>query len=273
MRYLPILLLLFMLTACKNSKKQGTYDIVTGNWFVLYPQSGDDADQKQEDLYNKMQDSIVTLKGLKLITFHGNGDFEQLDSFPLKGRWGTKDKNVVFVNGAGKGFDNFKSTFLRYEDGNMLLSEILNSEGEKIAVTWHLKKIESGRVTELFDKDKNAWRKVPDHDETDMEMRERLSLMLRYYAVYFKLIADESSYFMPSRVMLPFSFYQHAIGMKTFDEKIKFVRLFHSTAQARIAYAMLDGAIERVKFDIPAKESYSEEYSLMLDMLADELKK
>jgi hypothetical protein len=272
MRYL-FCILLISLMACKSSpKKTSIYQTLSGNWLVLYL-SNDDVSDKKTDLYAKLQDSLVTGKGLKLVTFYADGYFAQLDSLPLKGRWSTKEDEIIYVNGAGKGFDHLKCVFKSYQDGNMLLTETIEAEGQQLDLQWHLLRIDNGDATTLFDKEANTWRNVPVREETEEEMRTRLHSMLKYYAAYFKLLSEESSYFMPSRIMLPMKFYQHAVGIKYYDENSRFVKLFYSPPQAKIAHAMLDGLIERVKFDFPEKKSYTEEYSLMLDQLADELVK
>jgi hypothetical protein len=272
MRYYLFLLLLFFY-CCQSSKQSDSLnDVIAGNWFIIYPDE-ENLDKEQEKIYGRIQDSLVTLKGLKLVSFMPNGDFVELDSLPKKGRWGIKENEVVYVAGAGKGFNDFKTTVSHFEKGDLQLTETVSADGRKMNITWHLKKLDKGEPATLFDADKNKWREKPNASESDTDVKKRLVAMLRYYAIYFKLIAKESSYFMPSRVMLPIGFYQHAISVKAFDAESKFVKLFYSLEQGRMAHTMLKGSVERVTFSFKEKNSYSEEYSLMLGELADDLEK
>lgn len=271
MRYLYFLFAVLFFSCASSSKKKSIHDQITGNWFVLYPDE-DLNNEKLEAIYARTQDSLVTLKGVKLISFYDNGTFMQWDSIPVKGRWGTVEEKIV-VNGAGKGFDNFKARFSGVEDGVLKLDELLLIEGEQLKLTWHLKKITGGKAADLFTEEKNSWRKVPVQDESIVQIKKRLSAMLSYYAVYFSLIAEESSYFMPIRVMLPLKFYQHAIGMKPYDDTHRFVSLFYSPEQAKQAYELLKEVVNGSDENYKQLKSYSEEYAIMLEKMAEDMVK
>lgn len=268
MRYV-ILFFLTLAIACNQADEHtDVQKALTGNWFVLYPEDVLVTDE-QEKVYAAIQDSLTGLKCLKLVSFSPNGEFSQLDSIDIKGRWGTKENENVLVYDGGRGFDNFKSTFTGLKDDILQLTEIVNSGGEKIKLIWHLKKIEDGYATQLFTPAMNEWRRKPLKPESDDELKKRLVQVLEYYSIYFQLIADESSYFIPGRVILPVNFYQHGIGLKKFDMESKFTSLFYSSEQAEMAYYILKGAFNRAKFDTPKElKSYSAEYALMLKELA-----
>jgi hypothetical protein len=265
MRYV-LLLLAFTAASC-GSKKKSLHDTVTGNWFVLYP---DDEllTEKQNKIYAEAQDSITGLKCLKLISFSANGEFSQLDSIQLKGKWGTRDDEQVVVNNAGKGFDNFKTVFDGFEDGVLRLTETVPIKNSKLQLVWHLKKIEEGEPARLFATENNTWRTKPTAKETDIQIKKRIAQMMNFYALYFELIAEESSYFMPGRVMLPFSFYQHGIGLKEFDAESRFTTLFYDKEQAKKAHLYLGVAIDNVDYKFKATKSYSAEYAEMLKAMA-----
>jgi hypothetical protein len=247
---------------------------MTGNWFVIYPEEKL-VNTEQSKIYTKIQDSLVTDKGVKLISCLDNGQFIQWDSTILRGKWGIIDENRVVVSGAGKGFQNFKAEFAPGENDKIKLTEFLNISGERIKITWHLKKIKGGKEAELFDPEKNNWRTKPTTAETEDAMKKRMSAMLYYYSVYFKLISDNSSYFMPVRVMAPLKFYQHAIGMKDFDSKHRFVSLFYSVEDATKAYELLKEVVNNSDYNFPDSDSnsFSLEYSYMLAHLAEEILK
>lgn len=273
MRYITAFLLIpFLFFSCKSADSDNPEDILPGNWFVLYPEE-ELQTRKQEEVYAATQDSLTDLKCLKLIRFSEKGTFNQQDSISITGTWNMKEANVIQVAGGGEGFDRFHTRFTSYKDGVLKLTELAEARGEKLKLVWHLLRIEKGGATALFDKEKNKWRIKAVKEESDNEIRERLIQMLEYYAVYFQLIADESSYFMPSRVILPFKFYQHGIGLKTFDRESKFAQLFYSTEQAQFAGFVLKGAIERASFDYKDNSSYSKEYVKMLEELAREVRK
>lgn len=265
--------LLFIIVAqfsCQSEKS--IHSKIEGDYFIVYPDE-DLKNERQRKIYAAIQDSIVTLKGVKLISFMEDGTFIQWDSTMLTGQWAIMDETMVVVNKAGKGFDNFKATIAGIEKDLLKLTEVINADGERIEVTWHLKKISSGKAKDLFKPGKNTWRQVPSREETDDEIKKRLSEMMTYYSGYFSLIAEESSYFMPIRVMLPVKFYQHAIGMKDFEEDHRFVSLFTSVAQAKKAYGFLKEVINGSDYNNLDMGSFSKEYSYMLEKLAVEIVK
>lgn len=274
MRYFLLLVVLFQFGCSSSSSDKG--DVrkqVTGDWFILYPDE-DLKNPAQEKLYARLQDSLVNLKGVKMVSFFENGTFIQWDSTVMKGKWGVAEEEVV-VSKAGTGFQNFKSTYSGYKDGVLKLTEFVNADGETLKLVWHLKKITGSKFAGLFGTENNQWRTAPGRAETDDELKQRLSKMLSYYSLYFKLISEESSYFMPMRIMLPVRFYQHAIGMKDFDEDHRFVSLFSSKEQAKKAFDYLKMTVNGTNFDLPEenKNSYSFEYAQMLEKMAEEVVK
>lgn len=270
----PILFLLILfLSGCTDAgNKDSVYDKMTGNWFILYPEENLN-NEEQRKIYAAIQDSLVNEKGLKAVTLLENGQFIQWDSTILYGKWGVIDEKQVVISGGGKGFTNFKTSFAAGKKDIALLTEHINTSGERIELVWHLKKITEGKAETLFLPEKNNWRIRPAAAETEAAMKKRLSEMLHYYAVYFKLISEESSYFMPMRVMLPLRFYQHAIGMREFDEHHRFVSMYASVEEAKKAYGILKETVNSSGNNYPdtKADSFSLEYSQMLEHLAEEI--
>lgn len=273
MRYLFLILVVVQLSCSSGGGKNSVRYEVIGDWFIIYPDENLDSEEERQ-LYARIQDSIVNTKGVKLVSFLENGTFIQWDSTGQKGKWATMDEDKIVVNRGGRGFENFKTTYSGKEDGQLLLTETITGDGETIELVWHLKKITGGKFARLFEPSANEWRKVPAQPETDAQLRQRLSEMLAYYADYFYLIAEKSSYFVPARVMLPLRFYQHAIGMNEMDEMHRFVSLFSSFEEAKRAYNLLKAVINSAKFDLPEDDSnsYSKEYAQMLEILAVDMK-
>lgn len=98
--------------------------------------------------------------------------------------------------------------------------------------------------------------------------------MLDYYSTYYFLVDRESSYFIPSRVMLPFRFYQHAIGLRPLTEKSSFMKLFYDSAQAAKAHLSLDIAMGKLRGRFPSDgESFIHEYASYMKLMAEEIRK
>ncbi|MBE2230793.1 MAG: hypothetical protein IAE96_09125 [Chitinophagaceae bacterium] len=268
MRYL-ILILLILITACNQPEEKSLVEQIRGNWIVLYPREAVKT-RKQEEIYTATQDSFTGIRCLKLLKFDENGGFRQLDSVLIKGQWSLKENDRLQVTNGGRGFEPFKARFDGYdEDGNLKLAEQAEVRGEKIPLIWYLKKIEGGEALSLFEREHNKWRYKAEKEETESAIRDRLVQMLRYYAVYFRYLSKESSYFIPGRIILPLNFYRHGIGLKNFNPESLFNALFFNEQQAEIAHYMLKGAISMAKFRLDTKgDSFTAEYAEMLDELA-----
>lgn len=265
MRYLiSSILLSCVFMACSTKSTDDPAEILPGNWFLLYPDD-DLKTREQEAVYAATQDSLTDPKCLKLLRFSEKGSFNQQDSIGITGTWKVKEGEVVQVFGGGNGFERFQTTFAGYEKDILKLTEMAEVRGQKLKLVWHLLRIDKGKETALFDEAKNKWRIRAVKEETEDEIRERVKQMLSYYSVYFDLIADRSTYFMPSRVILPIKFYQHGIGLKTFDPESKFANLFYNTEQAKFANYVLEGAMDKAKFDFKDNSSFSREYARMLE--------
>lgn len=273
MRYLFFILLLFFFSCKSLTDTEKFHQTLTGDWLVLYP------DHKlnkgnQRAAYAKIQDSIIGLKGLKLVTLSDNGVFQQTDAPGIKGKWGITTDNTAFIQNGGKGFENFSAKFNDYAKAELQLTEVLNVKGEKITLVWHLKKMEGDTVAALFGEKNNAWRRPPNQKESGESIKARLSAMLQYYAAYYSLIHKEASYFIPSRVILPFRFYQHAIGLKPFGGDPEFANLFFDIQQAQEAHHYLGRTMDRLAGKYPSSGSnYVEEYAAYMKLMASEVVK
>jgi hypothetical protein len=269
-----VFVLVLLIASCtgKIKKEKSLFETATGNWFVLYP---DDKllTSAQEKIYAEIQDSLTELKCLKLVSFSKDGVFNQLDSIKIKGRWGAKENEYLFINNGGHGFDDFRAAFSGYSNEVIRLTETVKVKGEKLKFIWHLFRIENGEANGLFDAGNNKWRQKPQEPEKEAEIKARVSQILNYYAMYFNLIADKSSYFIPGRIILPINLYQHAIGLKDFTTGSKFFSLFYSEEQARQAYDFLEKAIDEMKYGGTDTKSYAREYAGMLKAMVKVLER
>ena len=260
--------------SCQSSSPQKKiYESIAGDWLIVYP----DHQLKgrlQRELYAGMQDSIVALTGLKLIRMSMDGRFLQLDSFSRQGEWKLSLDNNIYIRHGGRGFDNFRAEFASYKNGTLRLVEQVKAGPESIRLVWNLKRIRKNDPgADLFSDDRNEWRKKPVQRETKAEIKKRLSAMLEYYADYFKLVTRNASYFSPSRVHLPFKYYQHAIGLRDLTERSAFHSFFFDSTQAREAYRLLEQGIYNRRKDFPSASDFVEEYALFMDKLAEDVKK
>ena len=104
-----VIIILF-LSSCTfwQTREQDPVKAIAGNWLILYPEHElTTADQRKA--YTKAQDSIVSLLGLKTISFLEGGAFFQSDSiFKPAGNWHFNPENKnLFIRNAGKGLDFF----------------------------------------------------------------------------------------------------------------------------------------------------------------------
>lgn len=264
---ISLIVFAFLLNACNEKNLADPQAVLPGNWFLLYPDE-DLQTREQEAVYAETQDSLTDAKCLKLLRFTEKGSFHQQDSIGITGNWKIKEQDVIQVFGGGEGFERFQTKFTGYDNDILKLTETVNTRGQKLELVWHLLRIEKGKEKALFDEAKNKWRIKAVKEESDAEVRERVKQMLVYYSVYFDLIADRSTYFMPSRIVLPLNFYQHGLGVKTFNPESKFARLFYSTEQAKFASYVLEGAMKKAKFNFKDNSSFSREYARMLEEMA-----
>ena len=273
-KYTIVLLLFFV--SCVNFS-ENNFDAkkeIVGNWLILYPQHilKNDAQRK---LYGKAQDSIVNQGGLKLVSFEKDGKFFQLDSlFRPHGSWVIVDSGSLKINSAGKGFEYFNGEVSGIINDTILIEELIELDNEKIKLVWHLKKIgQDNDAADLFQRSNNGWRQKPVKKEQAAEIKTRVRAMLEYYALYFKIVAVESIYFSRARVFLPFTYYQHGIGLTGFVTDHPFASYFYNESDAKIGYDILKSAFEKTKDEeFPSGENFVSEYSMYFERLANELK-
>lgn len=264
---------IFLFSGSCLSKKDHVFipkEEIKGNWLILYPQHILKTDQQRKK-YGKAQDSIVNIMGLKLVSFKSNGEFVQADSlFGGHGKWIINDTGSLKITSAGKGFENFAGTLTGIKNDTILIEELVSLEKEPIKLVWHLKKIfTGGDEGSLFKNEMNQWRKKSTRTETEAEIKNRVVSMLKYYSLYFKVISLESVYFSPARVLLPFLYYQHGVGLKQFNPLDHFTICFFNTANAKKGYEILKDGFEKTKDqDFPSGENYVIEYSKYFDLLA-----
>ncbi|GAA4728872.1 hypothetical protein [Flavisolibacter ginsenosidimutans] len=254
-------------SSCGTSEKDLAKSLA-GNWLILYPDHRLTT-AHQREVYAKYQDSILALYGLKLITLDANGSFKEIDSLEKPpGKWMISQDSLLKIREAGKGFNPFNTALTNLKDSELLLTQYLPLQNEKIKVVWHLKRLEEDSlVAKLFSSEANAWRKIPLSLQSIIAIKKRLAAMLNYYADYFDLVGKSSAYFAPGRVPLPFRYYQHGMGLKT-EMPVAFVNLFYNEAEAATAYNLLAQALNLYKDDFSWGENLVQEYSAFFRKLA-----
>jgi hypothetical protein len=266
-----LLILSFFLSACKTNPSTPTKpDTLTGNWLIISPDHRLKNDF-QKTTYGRMQDSIVGLKGLKLVRFNASDEFQQVDSsFGISGNWKLVDNQIIIQRG-GKGFEPMKASILDFVKDTLRMVETILLPGDSVQLVWYLKKIPAGSAANsLFSFQENQWRIKPKSPGTDETIRKKTAAILHFYAGYFELISIEAMYFSPKRVFLPLRYYQHGIGLKPLSDSKVFSALFYDLNDAQKAYAMLSAAI-RKEPSFPKGENYVIEYARYLRQLEKNL--
>lgn len=265
--------LLCIAASCKFSKsKPNMEEALTGNWIMLYP------DHQRNDpfltkVYARSQDSIVTLMGLKLISFKEKEVFQLMDSlYRHAGKWNVS-MNELQVTGGGRGWDLFNGRLIGFHNDTLQLVEYIPLEGDSIRIVWFMKKInDADKASSLFEEEHNRWRKPPVAKESRPMLRKKLREVLEYYSLYFEVISEESIYFIGGRTPLPFRYYQHGAGLVPLSEKEAFSNLFYNKEDATLAYDLLqDAYLKDRKKEFPKGNNYVIEYAKFLHRLAGRL--
>ncbi|MCG2617230.1 hypothetical protein LZZ85_23240 [Terrimonas sp. NA20] len=267
-----------MFSSCKNEEKKPEpakgATPVSGQWIIIYPKDILVSDD-QKVVYAAAQDSIVNLFGLKLISFGDDGRFVQADSSQAQpGTWLQKNNGEILIDHGGLGFDNFRGDLVGVDIKTMKISQDLKIEDQTIPVEWHLKRLNVDQAKALLGAKENWWRKKAPVPESDSAIKVRIRSMLEYYSAYFTLVSEESSYFSMERVMLPFNYYQHAVGLKSYKKTSPaFLNVFYNESDAQRAYKILEsGMIKRAKLkDYPSGKDYVIEYAMYMKKLAEAL--
>ncbi|MGZ5287034.1 MAG: hypothetical protein ACXWB9_07615, partial [Flavisolibacter sp.] len=251
---IPFCFLFIMIFSCRSVKNEepDLPSSLIGNWLIIYPDHKLDT-RSEREIYGRHQDSLIKLFGLKLVSFHADGSFSEMDSMKHKGKWTVSEDSTFEIRNGGMGFSHFISKYEDFEKDTLQLLEYIPLEKRPIKVIWHLKKIKTDdEAMPLFQPAANNWRNQPARPESEQEIRKRLSAMLEYYNEYFKLVSKESAYFLPVRVALPFSYYQHAIGVKDEISPL-FSKVFYDSADAGKAYNILKETVTNTGDYFPRK--------------------
>ena len=264
--FLVCLLTVIFFPSCTSAKSHWA-ETITGNWLVVYPDHRLTT-QHQRTVYAKYQDSVVTLYGLQLLNFDADGGFKEMDSLHKPaGNWLIAQDSLLKIREAGKGFNPFNAVFTATTDSELLLTQYLPLEDEKIKIVWHLRKIEEEEdVNALFSPEANAWRKKPRVPQSTDELKKRLAVMLTYYGNYFTLISNKAIYFAPARVPLPLRYYRHAVQLKD-SLPPAFLNLFSSEAEASAARDLLAQSMNDVGRHFTADGNFANEYGVFLKKL------
>lgn len=269
-----ILFLCLALVSCVNMKNDfDPKKEIVGDWLVLYPQHILKTDV-QRKLYGKAQDSIVNDMGLKLLRFKQSGEFFQMDSiYGDHGSWSMSDSGSLKITAAGKGIENFIGKVGGLLSDTILIEEMVQLENEKIKLVWYLKKVEKNdEGAKLFETSVNNWRQKPAKKQTESEIRMKMTAMLEYYSAYFKVVSVESIYFLSTRVFLPFTYYQHGVGLKSFDPGSDFANCFFDINDAKKGYDLLENVFGIAnEEEFPSGMNFVIEYADFFGKLAKQI--
>lgn len=258
-----------------SSKEKDPKSQIPGQWMILYPDHHQIRTESEREVYNReVQDSLISLFGLKTIAFHSNGEFREGDSI-LKppAKWMVKEQGDFLIDGGGEGFRKFRGQFEGIRNDTMTISENIPVKGESVHIVWYFKRLDDKTAKYFFSLPGNWWREKPAAPENDAALTKRVKAMLDYYAVYYSTVSKESAYFLQNRVPLPFNYYQHSMMLKPFKEDGLFSRFFYNNDDARKAYGILEMAMAKVEGrSFPSGKDFVVEYAMFMERLAEELK-
>lgn len=172
------------------------------------------------------------------------------------------------IQEGGEGFENFRINFMSYQDDMLQLSETIPYANDDIRLLSHIRKVDKKTTNKLFAPERNEWRKKPAKVESNSEIKQRLTTILLYYVDYYNWVAEAFSFFIGKRIILPFEFYQHAIGTKDFNPDSDFAKLFFDQQQAEKAYEYLQDVVTVLRNDFDKKSNYVKGYATHMGSMA-----
>jgi hypothetical protein len=96
--------------------------------------------------------------------------------------------------------------------------------------------------------------------------------VLYYYAAYFANISgNKIPYFNIEKILCPIKFYSGGIGLKKFNTKDEWTKVFYDSADAHKAHGMVSHAFDKIKGYPDRGNDYVQEYVAALKMVADAL--
>lgn len=239
-----------------SEHKPFPYNGITGEWLVAYSSYEED-DSKGEVLYERIKDSILTVQALHLLRFAADGNFYRTDTTGIKGRWQLAG-NKLTIDKGGHGFDPFRGTDVSWDkdEEELVMTEPVRYKNYTIKVTWHFIPLTVAKdtIADLFSANLNRWRIKPTAPESEAAIKERLAAALSYYSKYYMMIAGRTNYFLSDRIILPIAFYQHALGLKPFDAKSEFAKLFYDRKQALLAHNFLENTMRDIAGNYPSDD-------------------
>jgi hypothetical protein len=264
------------IASCQTTEKASEETVdgsgIYGSWLVVYPKHFLKNDDHRV-VYAMAQDSIVNLFGLKLVEFSADGSFKQADSSHHKpGSWQLKENGLILIDKGGLGFDGFRGDLIDSGTDTLKIAQDLKLEDQTVRVVWYLRKLNDADSKTLLGEKENWWRQKPSAEESDTAVKARLKDMLEYYSAYFTLVSRESSYFAQHRVMIPFSYYQHQMGLKAFRSVSPFANVFYNESNARKAYGMIETAMKKLSNEaFPSDKDFVIEYAKYIKRLSEEI--
>lgn len=276
MRVLLLLVLTAaLMTGCGSGKKSKNEPLrVEGSWMALYSRL-DAETEENRDLYNEVKDSLLMLHGLKLLRFEPDGKMYQADSImAAPGSWALTPEGLLLIRNAGLGMERLTGQDAELKNGKMVVGHPVKAKGELLRVNWYYARLDEKDAV-LLDMDQNTWRQPLPADASEKQVADKIVKILRYYGHYFHIIGREANYFYAERMIVPFKYYQHGVGLQNFSMESRFARQFADSVQATKAWDIIRKGFYRIS-DVPypaVKNNYTEGYALFIESLANDIDK
>lgn len=266
-------LIAITLCGCSSSSQKVKFNeaYLKGNWLVVA------VSLANKDLTEIEPVTISSVKeqneALSIYSFTNNGNFtiDTSGLFGIKGRYTLQDTMLTL-----KSNDNTVKKFFRatqLTDSTMaIIVDKSNESSEKLVYEFVKVKSNINEATKTsFDISKMTWKTPLSATASEVDIKDRLKIMLDYYSNYFAtLVKSGSRVFSEKKVFLPIKLYSGGLGLKSIEGVPEFITIMGSVANATKAKGILSKCFDS-PFTYPEKGNFMLEYAEVLAHLAKQV--
>ncbi len=259
-------LFVFLFLSCSNSKIKLTNKLLNGNWIVINLEEADETGANSGSAKKEI--------------FYSKNDILYVYNFNEAGKVFLDTGSASTINGTYKIEDtililNFESQIpkkifkITELDDSSFYAITPYPAKENIDLFYKFKKAvepPSANITNVL------WKKPLPINATDIEIKERIKIILNYYGYYFSTLnASGANIFNESKICLPIKLYSGGLGMKEVDEVPEFIKILGSKANAIKGAKVMSETFE-TDFAYPKRDNYMLEYAEILKTLSSNVK-
>jgi hypothetical protein len=249
-----------------------TPDSLYGSWIVTSVKFN--SDEPLGDMESKVAKMIQEEDELSILLFLKDSTFVNIrEGHFIKGNWTLyKDSLVTKKLMCNRtNFGNLKYQNPGINNHTMYLETLQFLNAKSTNTDFELIRFKLGKDELKFIEYADKLFTMPQKQETDSEIKERMKSSLLYYSLYFQ-VANKSGIaaFNPESIYLPIKFYNGGIGLDEFSEKKIWKDNYSNSKDAQKAYHYLEKALEKID-KYPSRENIALEYAEVLRNLAEKL--